>query len=196
MARTSGRIGSLRARGKNTAARAALGEPADHALGRSRGGFTTKIHLLTDSTALPLNAVLSAGQAHESQYVEPLLDGVVIPRRGPGRRRRRPRRGAGDKGYSYPRVRAAFRRRHIGAVIAERDDQRARRAHRPGRKPQFDKAAYRQRHVIENCIGWLKEARGLATRYEKLAAHYLALVKLAIIRRLLKRLLHPLSHRA
>jgi transposase len=50
--------------------------------------------------------------------------------------------------------------------------------------------------VIENCIGWLKEARSIATRYEKLAIHYLALVKLAIIRRLLKRLLHPLSHRA
>jgi hypothetical protein len=45
-------------------------------------------------------------------------------------------------------------------------------------------------------VGWLKEARGLATRYEKLALHYLALLKLAIMRRLLKRLLNPLSHKA
>src|SRR5215208_4556006 len=177
-------------------ARRRLGEPADHALGRSRGGFSTKIHLLSDGTVLPLTAELSAGQAHESKYVEPVLDRVRVRRCRAGRPRRRPRRLAGDKGYSYPRVRAALRRRHIGAVIAERDDQRERRAHRPGRKPQFDKAAYRQRHVIENCVGWLKEARGLATRYEKLAVHYLALVKLAIIRRLLKRLIAPLSHRA
>lgn len=152
--------------------------------------------MLTDGTGLPLTAELSAGQAHESRFVEPVLDRVRIPCARSGRLRGRPRRLAGDKGYSYPTVRAALRRRHIGAVIAERDDQRERRAHRPGRKPQFDKVAYRQRHVIENCVGWLKEARGLATRYEKLAIHYLALLKLAIMRRLLKRLLHPLSHRA
>jgi len=45
-------------------------------------------------------------------------------------------------------------------------------------------------------VGWLKEARGIATRYEKLALHYLALVKLAMARRLLKRIITPLSHRA
>lgn len=118
-----------------------------------------------------------------------MLDGLRIRRCRPGRPRRRPARVAGDKGYSYPTVRAALRRRHIGAVIAERDNQREQRAHRPGRKPQFDQAAYRQRHFIANRVGWLKEARGLATRYEKLAVHYLALVKLAIMRRLLKRLL-------
>ena len=44
-----------------------LGEPADHALGRSRGGFPTKLHLVTDGTGLPLAAALSAGQAHESK---------------------------------------------------------------------------------------------------------------------------------
>jgi transposase len=93
-------------------------------------------------------------------------------------------------------VRALLRRRHIGAVIAERSDQRERRAHHAGRKATFDRAAYRQRHFIENCVGWLKEARGIATRYEKLALHYLALVKLAMARRLLKRIITPLSHRA
>ena len=187
---------SPRARGKNPEPLHAAGEPADHALGRSRGGYSTKLHLVTDGGGLPLGAALSAGQAHESRYVEAVLDAVRI-RRGPrGRPRSRPRRLAGDKGYSFPRVRALLRRRHIGPVIAEREDQRARRAHRAGRKPPFDRAAYRQRHVIENCVGRLKEARGIATRYEKLALHYLALVKLAIARRLLKRLLSPLSHRA
>lgn len=65
----------------------------------------------------------------------------------------------------------------------------------PSADPQRDAlpALYRLRLA---CVGCLKEARGLATRYEKLAVHYLALLKLAIMCRLLKRLLHPPSHRA
>jgi transposase len=172
------------------------GEPADHALGRSRGGFTTKLHLVTDGTGLPLAVALSAGQVHESKYVEPMLNAVRIPRRAGGRERRRPRTLAGDKGYSYPHIRRWLRRHHMRAVIPERDDQWQQRAHRPGRKPSFDRAAYRRRHIIENCVGWMKEARGVATRYEKLAIHFLGVLKLAMIRRLLKRLLAPLSHTA
>ena len=60
------------------------------------------------------------------------------------------------------------------------------------RKPTFDRVAYRRRHAIENCVGWLKEARGVATRFEKLAIHYLGLLKLGMIRMLLRRLLAPL----
>ena len=175
------------------------GEPADHALGRSRGGFTTKLHLVTDGSGLPLAVALSAGQAHESQYVEPVLNAVRIPRRTGtgGRARRRPRTVAGDKGYSYPHIRRWLRRHHVRAVIPERADQVRQRAHRPGRKPAFDRTAYRQRHVIECCVGWLKEARSVATRYEKLAIHYLGVLKLAIMRKLLQRLLAaPLSHTA
>ncbi len=98
---------------------------------------------------------LSAGQAHESRYVAPVLDAVRIPRRTPGRPRRRPHTVAGDKGYSYPHIRQWLRRHRIRAVIPERRDQAKRRAHRPGRKPAFDRGAYRRRHVIENCVGWL-----------------------------------------
>jgi transposase len=184
------------ARGKRRPAkRPPPGEPADHALGRSRGGFMTKLHLVTDGTGLPLAIALSAGQAHESKFVDSVLNAVHIPRCGTGRRRCRPRALAGDKGYSYPHIRRWLRRHHMRAVIPERDDQREQRAHRPGRKPSFDRAAYRRRHIIENCVGWMKEARGVATRYEKLAIHYLGVLKLAIIRRLLKRLHAPLSHR-
>jgi transposase len=91
------------------------------------------------------------------------------------------------KGYSYPAIRTWLRRYGVRAVIPERRDQVARRAHRPGRKPRFDRATYRRRHVIENCVGWLKEARGVATRFEKLAIHYLGLLKLGMIRMLLHR---------
>jgi transposase len=106
-------------------------------------------------------------------------------------RRSRPKRVAGDKGYSYPRIRRWLRRHRIGAVIPQRSDQQAQ--HR-GRPLNFDKDAYRRRSVIECCIGWLKECRRIGTRFEKLALNFLAMIKLAIIRRYLRLL--DLSDRA
>jgi hypothetical protein len=53
-------------------------EPADHALGRSRGGFGTKLHLADEGGGLPVHVVLSAGQAQESRFVEPVLDEVRV----------------------------------------------------------------------------------------------------------------------
>lgn len=120
--------------------------------------------------------MLLPGQAHESTALEPALRAVRIGRRT------RPGRLAGDKGFSYPRVRRWLRRRGIAPVIPTRSDQRP--------DPRFDRDAYRGRNVIERCVGWLKENRRLATRYEKLAGRFLAMVKLAIIRRYL-RLLEP-----
>jgi transposase len=65
-----------------------------------------------------------------------------------------------------------------------------------GRKPRFDHAAYRRRSAIERTVGALKEARAVATRYETLAIHYLALVQISMIRLLVRRLERPLSHTA
>ncbi len=158
------------------------GEPADHALGRSRGGFGTKVHLLVDGRGIPLAATLTAGQAHESKAVEPTLESVRLKRPGRGRPRRRPRRLAGDKGYSYSGVRRYLRRRGIKSVIPTREDQR--------RNPRFDKETYRRRNVVERCVAWLKECRRLATRYEKLAVTFPGVVKLAMILRCV-RLLDP-----
>lgn len=132
---------------------------------------------------MPLSAVVTAGQAPESKSVEAVLAGVRLRRPGRGRPRRRPRRLAGDKGYSYRRVRRYLRRRGIKAVIPTRKDQRP--------NPRFDKAAYRRRNVIERCIGWLKESRRVGTRFEKLAVNFLAMVKLAMIRRCLRMLESP-----
>lgn len=159
------------------------GEPADHALGRSRGGFGTKLHLVVDGNGIPLSAVVSPGQSHESKLLEPVLEAVRLSRPGRrgGRPRTRPRRLAGDKGYSYRGIRRYLRRRGIRAVIPTRKDQRA--------NPRFDKRTYRRRNVVERTVGWLKECRSLATRFEKLAVNFLAMVKLAMFRRCL-RLLH------
>ena len=155
-------------------------EPADHALGRSRGGYGSKIHLVCDGKGLPMAVTVTAGQRHESTQFEAVMGQVRVPRPR-GRPRRRPRRLAGDKGYSYPRIRRHLRRRGIKAVIPTRKDQK--------RLPGFDKATYRRRNVVERCIGWLKDRRRLATRFEKLAENFLAMVKLAMLERLLKALL-------
>lgn len=130
---------------------------------------------MTDGYGVPLGALVTAGQAHESRHFEALMDTVKI------RRRRRPDAVAGDRGYSYPRIRSWLSRRGIEAVIPSRSDQP---------KARFNKRKYRRRNVVERCIGWLKCCRRVATRYEKLAAHFLAMVKLAMIQRCL-RLLDP-----
>lgn len=155
-------------------------EPEDHALGRSRGGFGTKIHLVSDGNGLPLAAEVTAGQRHESTQAESVLDKVRIPQRR-GRPRCRPVRLAGDKGYSYPRIRRWLRQHGIGAVIPRRKDQRP-----DDGRHRLDKETYKRRAVVEQCVGWLKESRAVATRFDKLAVNYLATVKLAMIQRYLR----------
>ena len=92
-------------------------------LGRSRGGFGTKIHLVTDRHGIPLGAVLSPGQAHDSKHIGRALESVQIPHSGPGRPRSRPNFLAGDKGYSLPNVREYLCSRGIEPVIPTKSNQ-------------------------------------------------------------------------
>jgi transposase len=87
---------------------------------------------------------------------------------------------AGDKAYSNPRIRQWLRQHGIKAIIPQKSDEI--RRHR-GRPVKFDRDAYRQRNVVERCIGWLKEYRRIATRYEKLAINYLGMLKLAMLKK-------------
>jgi len=156
--------------------------PADEALGRSRGGVTTKIHLSGDGKGRPLSIVLTAGQRHDSTQLIPVLDAIRVPRPGGrGRPRKRPNRVIGDKGYSYPTCRRELRRRGIAAMIPERRDQRAHRAARPGRPITFDAAMYKRRNVVERCMNRLKQWRAVATRYDKRAVNYRAMVVIAAL---------------
>jgi transposase len=116
------------------------------------------------------------------KHFEEVMDEVRVPQ-PIGRPRLRPLRLAGDKGYSFPQIREWLRIHHIEAVIPQRKDQRERHRARP---LKFDREAYRKRNVVERCVGWLKECRRLATRYEKLAVNYLAVVDLAMIQRYLR----------
>lgn len=155
---------------------AQLEEPSKHALGRSRGGFGTKVHLLVTDTGIIVGIYVTPGQQHESTVFTPLLQRVLL-------RRRRgapywPHKLAGDKGYSYPHIRRWIKRHGMEAVIPTRKDQ--------PRQASFDKANYKKRNRIERTIGHYKECRALGTRYEKLAVDYLALWMVAMIEKLLR----------
>jgi transposase len=130
---------------------------------------------------VPLVVEVTGGQQHESTCVEWLLDGIAIPQ-PMGRPRQRPRRLAGDKGYSVPRVRDWLKAHGITPVIPHKDNERARYDGRV----KFDKLTYRQRHVIEQCVGWMKEYRRIGTRFEKLAVNFHGMLHLAMIDRYLR----------
>ena len=152
-------------------------EPPDHALGRSRGGFGTKVHLVCDCRGVVLAVFVTAGQRHESKAFEPVMFRARRPRWAG--RERWPRRLAADKGYSYRRVRRWLWRHHIADVIPTRADQ--------PRDEHFDRETYRRRNIIERVVGWFKECRALGTRYDKLAVNYVAQWIVAIIHWLLRK---------
>lgn len=156
----------------------------NQALGRSRGGFGSKIHLVTDGHGLPLSFCLSPGQSAEISYATSALAMARIPTSS-GRYRTRPAHLAADKAYSSKAFRAELRRRRIKAVIPQRSDQQ--RRHK-GRPLVLDKVHYRRRNVVERCFGWLKKFRRFSTRYEKLAKSFAAFIKLAFCLRYLREL--------
>ena len=89
-----------------------------------------------------------------------------------------PQKLAGDKGYSADWIRDWLKERGIEPVIPHKSNEK-------GRTKKFDRKNYRRRNIIERCVNNLKWFRRVATRYEKLAIHYAAIVTVAIIFRLL-----------
>jgi transposase len=129
-----------------------------------------------------LSVSLTAGQRHEAPQFEPLMESVTI-RRASGHIGRRPKRLAADRAYASRRIRHWLRRHRIQAVIPPKK-QRGKR--KRGRPVSYNATYYRARNVVERCVGWLKEYRSIATRFEKLAVNYLTMVKLAMLQRYLR----------
>lgn len=154
-------------------------EPLDHALGRSRGGFSTKLHLVCDSEGHPLHFHLTPGQAHETTALEDLLQGVDAEVRDQdGVRIAWPLALAGDKGYRAEWIDDYLLQLGIKPVIPSKENE-----DRAARAVEFDSEAYRRRNIVERLIGWLKESRRVFSRFEKTALNFGGMLKLAFIRR-------------
>jgi transposase len=132
-------------------------------MGRSRGGLTTKIHALVDANGLPVVLKLTAGQAHDGRSAGDMLgsigEGQVL---------------LADRAYDSDALRAKLAERGAFANIPPIATRKNR--------PAFSAFLYRSRNLVERFFNKLKHFRAIATRYEKHAQNYLALVKLASIR--------------
>ena len=132
-------------------------------MGRSRGGLTTKIHALVDANGLPVVLKLTAGQAHDGRSAGDMLgsigEGQVL---------------LADRAYDSDALRAELAKRGAWANIPPIASRKNR--------PAFSPFLYRYRNLVERFFNKLKHFRAIATRYEKHAQNYLALVKLASIR--------------
>ena len=124
--------------------------------------------MVTDTQGVPLAIEVTAGQAHESTRFESMIDAAG----------RHCQAVSGDMAYDVPRIRRRCRRHGVRAVIPEKRKPHGRKR---GRPPVLNRLAYRRVGVVDRCIGWLKCCRRVATRFEKLATHFLAMVKLAVI---------------
>jgi transposase len=154
------------------------------ALGRSRGGLSTKLHLAADARSRPLGFITTLGQRHDSVAFELTLAQVAVGRIAGGRPRTRPDAVLCDKAYSSRAIREHLSRRKIKAVIAIKDDQhtaRLRKGSRGGRPPGFDQVHYRDRNTVERAVNKLRAHRAVATRYDKRDYVYRGTVTVASI---------------
>jgi transposase len=142
------------------------GGQQDQALGRSRGGFGTKIHAAVSGLMLPVRILLTAGQEADVTQAEGLIEGLPIEV------------VIGDKGYDSDRLVGLIRGKGAKAVIPPRSNRNERR--------EYDEEQYKDRNLGERFWQKVKQFRRVATRYEKTARNFLAFVHLASIMVLLR----------
>ncbi|MFE2346695.1 IS5 family transposase [Kitasatospora cineracea] len=153
-------------------------------LGRSRGGFTSKIHLSADGFCRPLSLIVTPGQRADCTQFAPVLEKIRVPRPRAGRPRKKPDSVAADKAYSNGPCRQYLGRRGIRHTIPEKTDSRAarlRKGSRGGRPPGFDEERYKKRNTVERAVNRLKNFRAVATRYDKRGYVFLGTVSAAAV---------------
>jgi transposase len=138
------------------------------ALGRSRGGFTSKVHCLGDAKGRPIAFHLTPGEAADCKAYDDLID---LPEQ-------QPKALLGDKAYDTDAIRADLKKRGIKAVIPPKSNRKT--------VIRYNKRQYRQRNCIERVFGHLKINRAIATRYDQLAETFLGMLYLASARYWLK----------
>lgn len=129
-------------------------------MGRSRGGLTSKIHALVDSNGLPVRLALSPGEAHDVRLAGKLLS--------------RLKSGSMRRGYDADWIRELAKKKGAWANIPPKSNRRDPICYSP--------FLYRDRNRVERFFNRIKQCRRIATRYDRLAANYLAFVQLASIR--------------
>lgn len=136
-----------------------LDESQDQALGRSKGGFTTKIHVMVDALGNPLDFVLTGGQAADITQAYTLIKGVKATY------------ALMDKAYDADKLIEQLRAQDIIPVIPPKANRKEPR--------EYDKHIYKERHLIECFIGKLKQFRRVFSRFEKWAKNYTNFVRFA-----------------
>ena len=132
-------------------------------MGRSRGGLTSKIHAVVDTNGLPVHLALTPGEAHDNRLCSVLLS-ALLPQT----------MLLADRGYDANWIRELARQQGAWANIPPKRNRKD--------PICFSPYLYRARNLIERFLNKIKQCRRVATRYDKLAANYLAFVKLASIR--------------
>lgn len=135
----------------------------DQNMGRSRGGFTSKVHAVVDANGLPVRLGLSPGEAHDNRLC-PLLLAGLLPKT----------MVLADRGYDADWIRALVNEQGAWANIPPKRNRRD--------PICFNPYLYRSRNLVERFFNKIKQCRRIATRYDKLAVNYLAFIKLASIR--------------
>jgi transposase len=131
------------------------------ALGRSRGGFSTKLHVVVNGLGMPVDFKLTPGQVADVSEAHSLLAGHDFDA------------AMGDKGYDSKKLVAYIESRGADAVIPPRSNLKDQR--------EFDRHLYKERNLVERFINRIKQFRRVATRYEKTARNFLAFVQVAAI---------------
>jgi transposase len=152
-------IDSTIARAHACAAGAAGSDAETEALGRSKGGFTTKIHAITDGLGNPLDFILTAGQASDIGQGEALLQ--LTPAGAEAM--------LGDKGYDSDAFIQAIKEKGMKAVIPPRSNRLVQR--------DCDWFVYKERHLIECFFGKIKHYRRVFSRFDKLARNYMGFIR-------------------